>query len=36
MDSGDDSYDESMCTDMLEYVRDGSLYHPRVNKRESG
>ena len=35
MDSGDDSDDEPMFTEMLEDIRDGSQYHLNVNRRES-
>ena len=35
MDSGDDSDDEPMSTDMLEDIRDGSKSHPSVNRREA-
>ena len=33
MDSGDDSDDDPMLTEMLEYVRDINQSHPKVNKR---
>ena len=35
MDSGDESYDESMSTDILEDIRDGIKYHPSLNRRET-
>ena len=35
MDSGDESDDDPMSTDMLEDIRDGSQYHPDVNRREA-
>ena len=35
MDSGDYSDYDTMSTDMLEYIRDGSQYHTNVNKREA-
>ena len=35
MDSGDESYDESMSTDMLEDIRDGIKSHPSLNRRET-
>ena len=35
MDSGDDSYDEPMSTDMLEDICGGRKSHTRVNRRES-
>ena len=35
MDSGDESDDEPISTDMLENICDGSQSHPDVNKRES-
>ena len=35
MDSGDESKDKPMSTEMLEYIRDGSQSHPIVNRRES-
>ena len=31
--SGDESDDEPMYTEMLENIRDGSQFHPNVNKR---
>ena len=35
IDSGDESYDEPISTEMLEDIRDGSQYHPNVNRREA-
>ena len=35
VDSGDESDDEPMSTEMLEDIRDGSQYHPNVNMREA-
>ena len=35
MDSGCESDDEPMSKEMLEDIRDGSKYHPSVNRRES-
>ena len=35
MDSGDESYDESMSTDMLEDIRDGIKSHLSLNRRET-
>ena len=35
LDSGDDSDDEPMSTEMLEDIHDGSQSHPNVNRRES-
>ena len=35
MDSDDESDDEPMSTEMLEDIRDGSQYHPSVNRRET-
>ena len=35
MDSGDDSDDEPMSTEMLEDILDGSQYHPSVNSIEA-
>ena len=35
IDSGDESDDEPMSKDMLEDIRDGSKYHPSVNRREA-
>ena len=35
MDSCDDSEDETMSTEMLEIIRDGSKSHPILNRRES-
>ena len=35
MNSGDESYHDLISTDMLEDIRDGSLTHPDVNRRES-
>ena len=35
LDSGDDSDDEPMSTEMLEDIRDGNQYHPNVNRIES-
>ena len=32
MDSGNDSEDEPMHTEMLEYIRDGSKSHSNVNR----
>ena len=34
MDSVNDSDDESMSTEMLDDIIDGSQYHPNVNRRE--
>ena len=33
MDSGDESYYETMSTEMLEDIHDGSQYHPNINRR---
>ena len=33
--SGDESDDEPMSTEMLEYICDGSTSHMRVNRREA-
>ena len=35
MDSGNDSDDEPMSTEMLGDICDGSQYHPNFNKREA-
>ena len=35
MNYGDESDDDPMSTEMLEDIRDGSQYHPNVNRRES-
>ena len=35
MDSGDESDDEPMSTEMLEDIHDGSQYHPNVNRIET-
>ena len=35
MDSGDESDDERMSTEMLKYISDGSKSHPGVNMREA-
>ena len=35
MSSGDESDAEPMFTDMLEYIRDGSQYHPSINSIEA-
>ena len=35
MDSGDESDDEPMSTEMLEYIFDGSQSHPSLNRREA-
>ena len=35
MNSGDESEDEPMSTDMLEYIRDGIQSHPSVNRIEA-
>ena len=35
MDSGYESDDEPMSTEMLEDIRDGSKSHPSVNRREA-
>ena len=35
MDSGDESNDESMSTEMLEDICDGIQSHPSVNRREA-
>ena len=32
MDSGDESDDEPMSTDILEDIRDGSQSHPSINR----
>ena len=34
MESGDESYHNIIYTEMLEDNRDGSQYHPNVNRRE--
>ena len=34
LDSGDESDDEPMSTEMLEDIRDGSQSHPDVNMRD--
>ena len=34
MSSGDESYDELMSTQMLQYIRENSQSHPSVNFRE--
>ena len=33
--SGDESDAETMSTDMLEDICDGSQYHPSINRREA-
>ena len=35
MDSGDDSVDEPMYMEMLEYIRDLIQYRPNVTRREA-
>ena len=35
MDSGDESDDDHISTEMLEYIRDGSQSHQNVNRREA-
>ena len=35
MDSGDESDDDLMSTDMLEEIHDGSQSHPNFNRREA-
>ena len=35
MDSGDESDDEPMSTEMLKDIRDVSQSHPNVNRREA-
>ena len=35
MESGDESEDEPMSTDMLEEICDGSKSHPSVNRRQA-
>ena len=35
MDSGDESHDKYISTEMLEYIRDGSNSHTSVNMREA-
>ena len=35
MDSGDESDDEPISTEMLEDIHDGSQYHTNVNRREA-
>ena len=35
MDFVNESDDDHMSTDMLEYIRDGSQSHPNVNSREA-
>ena len=35
MDSGDESDDEPMSTDMLYDIHDGSQSHPNVHRREA-
>ena len=35
MDSGIESYDEPMYTEILEDICDGSQYHPKMNRREA-
>ena len=34
IDSGDDSYAEPMSTEMVEDIRDGSMSHTSINRRE--
>ena len=33
-DSGDESDDDPISTEMLEYIRDRDQYHPNVNRRK--
>ena len=33
MDSGNESDHDLISTEMLEHIRDGSQFHPNVNKR---
>ena len=35
MDSGNESDDDPMSTEILEDIRDISQFHPRFNKREA-
>ena len=35
MDSGDESYNDYISTEMLEDICDGGQSHPNVNKREA-
>ena len=35
MNSGNESYDDTMSTEMLEDISDGSQSHPNVNQREA-
>ena len=35
IDSGDESKYGPISTEMLEDIRDGSQYHPNVNRREA-
>ena len=35
MDSGDESDDESISTEILEYIRNISEYHTNINRREA-
>ena len=35
MDSGDESDDDTISTEILEYIRDGSQSHLNVNRREA-
>ena len=35
MDSGNESDDDPISTDMLEDIHDISQYHPNINKREA-
>ena len=35
MDSGDESYNESISTEMLEDIHDISQSHPSVNRRQA-
>ena len=35
LDSGDESDDKPMSTEMLKYIRYGSQSHPDVNKRDA-
>ena len=35
IDSGDESDDEPMSTEMLEDICDSSQYHTRINRREA-
>ena len=35
MSSGDESYDEPMSTNMLEYIRFGNQSYPSIHRREA-